>query len=92
MSNLIDYIKFFVPLIAFFCYIVAAIEFSSIAEEKGYKGYFWFCLLIPIIGYLMVIALPDKKKMERENYLGYHAKPAAIPSADTVSAAADILE
>lgn len=41
---------------------IAAIEFESIAAMKGYKGYFWWCFLLGIIGWLMVIALPDRGK------------------------------
>lgn len=40
----------------------AAIEFASIAREKGYEDskYFWCTFLLGIIGMLMVIALPDR--------------------------------
>lgn len=38
-------------------------EFQFIAEQKGHvsRKYFWFCFLFGIIGYLMVIALPDRR-------------------------------
>lgn len=43
-------------------YILAAKEFNSIANQKGYPGnkYFWWCFWVPAAGYLMVIALPDR--------------------------------
>lgn len=42
--------------------IMAAVEFNSIANRKGYPGnkYGWWCFLFPAAGYLMVIALPDR--------------------------------
>lgn len=40
---------------------LSAYEFDKIAHEKGYDGYFWYCLLVPFWGNLMVVALPDKK-------------------------------
>lgn len=35
--------------------------FSEAAKEKGYrsKKYFWICFCLGMIGYLLVIALPD---------------------------------
>ncbi len=43
------------------CFI-AALEFASIASEKGYDDakYFWYPFLLGIIGMLIVIALPDR--------------------------------
>lgn len=40
--------------------IMAALEFNSIANRKGYSGnkYGWWCFWFPAAGYLMVIALP----------------------------------
>lgn len=37
--------------------------FYEVAEEKGFpkKKYFWLCLLLPPFGYLLVIALPDRR-------------------------------
>lgn len=37
--------------------------FYEAAEEKGFpeKKYFWICLLLPPFGYLLVIALPDRR-------------------------------
>lgn len=43
-------------------YLIAN-EFYNIAKQKGYetKKYFWFCFWLGIVGYLMVIALPNLK-------------------------------
>lgn len=37
-------------------------EFRSIAQRKGYCGrkYFWWSFFTGFIGYLMVVALPDR--------------------------------
>lgn len=47
-----------------FDYVIAA-EMKSIAESKGCKTskrYFWFCFLLGLPGWLMVVALPNQKK------------------------------
>ncbi|MEG0638723.1 MAG: hypothetical protein RR824_01710 [Clostridia bacterium] len=43
-----------------------ASEFANIAEEKGYESrrYWHFCFWLSIVGYLIVIALPDRKLAE----------------------------
>lgn len=43
-------------------------EFYAIAEMKGYeyhKKYFWYCFIFGWIGYLMVIALPNKTAIKK---------------------------
>ena len=42
------------------CYI--AQQFESVAKDKGYTGrkYYYLCFFLGIIGYLLVIALPDR--------------------------------
>ena len=37
-------------------------EFYKAAVARGWpqKKYFWICFLLPICGYLLVIALPDR--------------------------------
>lgn len=37
-------------------------QFEEAAQKKGYtdKKYFWMCFLLGTIGYLLVIALPDR--------------------------------
>ncbi len=52
-------------LIAAACLLVswfAAKEFYKAAVARGWpqKKYFWICFLLPILGYLLVIALPDR--------------------------------
>ena len=44
--------------------LMLAGKFESIANEKGYSGFFWWCFFLNIVGYLMVVALPDKKGRE----------------------------
>ena len=46
---------------------IIAIKFASIAEEKGYSGYFWWCFLFGAAGWAMVIALPDRKNVPSDN-------------------------
>lgn len=41
-------------------WICVASKFEYIANEKGYSGYFWWVLLLGIIGIAMVVALPDR--------------------------------
>lgn len=40
----------------------AAKQFEEVAQKKGHnqKKYFWICFLLGAIGYLLVIALPDR--------------------------------
>ncbi len=42
--------------------ILLAREFYKAAVLKGWPGkrYFWFSVLLPFAGYLLVIALPDR--------------------------------
>ena len=44
-------------------YYFVAKEFYKVAEMKGYseRRYFWIPFLLGVIGYLLVVALPDKK-------------------------------
>ena len=46
----------------------AADAFYEIACMKGHeqKKYFWWCFGMPCVGYLLVIALPDKKTERQE--------------------------
>lgn len=45
----------------------AAGEFYKIAEDKGYHGrkYFWWAFLAPAVGYLMIVAMPDRGREQR---------------------------
>ena len=54
----------YIPLILFVVVVIdllAASKFSDIAKMKGHQGYFWWCFLLGLVGWLMVIALPDRK-------------------------------
>ena len=41
---------------------LVAREFYKAAVARGWpqKKYFWICFLLPIAGYLLIIALPDR--------------------------------
>ena len=61
-ANLIILLFIFGVIIRFF----AANEFHNIAMIKGFPSlkYFWWSFLFGIIGYLLVIALPDKNQQK----------------------------
>ena len=40
---------------------IIAKAFEKIAGEKGYSGYFWWCFLLGLVGWIMVAALPNKR-------------------------------
>lgn len=44
----------------------AARKFEEIAEMKGHSGYFAWCFWLGIIGWCMVIALPDRSNKTAE--------------------------
>lgn len=53
----------FLPIIAFFVINwFAAGEFYKLAEDKGYhsRKYFWWAFLVPLVGYILVAAMPDR--------------------------------
>lgn len=61
----------FLPIVIF--YVInwfAAGEFFKIAEDKGYhsKKYFWWAFLMPVVGYLLIIAMPDRAQYQRSVY------------------------
>lgn len=47
----------------------AAKEFYEIATMKGYpeKKYFWWCFFVGLVGWPMVIALPDRASKTYES-------------------------
>ncbi len=47
-----------------------AVKFKKIAEDKGYDSmeYFLVCFFLMFIGYIMVAALPDRKRFEMPVY------------------------
>ena len=49
-------------VIVFWIDYLIAKEFYAVAQTKGHfhKKYFWICFLLGVIGYLLVIALPDR--------------------------------
>lgn len=53
-----------IAIVVLIVQIMAALEFNSIANRKGYSGnkYGWWCFWFPAAGYLMVIALPDRSQ------------------------------
>lgn len=59
-------LSIFVGLVIAF---LAALEFYNIAEIKGHpKGkYFWYSFLLGIVGWLMVIALPDRRSAQQQS-------------------------
>lgn len=52
-------------------YLIAR-EFSMIANRKGIRGsrYLWWSFFLTIVGWLMVIALPDKNPFATEKKPG----------------------
>ena len=83
-----------VLLIAYCC----ASTFSSIACMKGHddRKYFWWTFFIPLLGALMVLALPDRSQTERvlpvvptagidrvnSQEAGFSTTPSKAPAAD----------
>ena len=63
--------KFFVCLLLLAAWLCvswfAAGEFYKIAEDKGYHGkkYFWWAFLLPLVGHLMIVAMPDRASGQR---------------------------
>lgn len=51
-------------------YLVAK-EFYRVAELKGYteKKYFWYAFVFNLLGYLLIMALPDKYARKNEKTL-----------------------
>jgi uncharacterized membrane protein YkvI len=64
------------------CIIVLVVDyfiakkFEYIANEKGYEGYFWWCFWVGLFGYLMVVALPDRKQIKEDTE---HKKTEELP-------------
>lgn len=47
---------------------IIAKEFYFAAQAKGYyeKKYLWICFFLGVVGYLLIIALPDRASGEKE--------------------------
>lgn len=59
---LVPFFIFVVIVVIFVINCFAAEQFSEIASMKGHlnKKYFWWCFWLGIVGWAMVIALPDR--------------------------------
>lgn len=57
---------YIISLIVMLCVnACAASKMQEIAEQKGTKERYWaWCFWVPIAGYAMVIALPDRSQMK----------------------------
>lgn len=53
-----------IAIVVFVIDVALAREFSAVAEAKGWYGskYFWYGVFFGIVGYLLVIALPDQSQ------------------------------
>ena len=51
-----------VLIIVLIIWLIAAFEFWEIARMKGHEKtrYFWYSFLFGLVGWMMVIALPDR--------------------------------
>lgn len=58
MSNIQIFLVLFVPYILLANYV--ANFFDEIAEEKGYKSFYSLCIVLPVIGWILILALPDR--------------------------------
>lgn len=60
----------FIIILALAIYIncIIAKNFQNIATLKGFnnKKYFWFCFWLGVVGYFMVIALPNNNNIPKE--------------------------
>ena len=56
-------------LVLWIDYLIAK-EFYFAAQAKGYyeKKYLWICFLLGAVGYLLVIALPNRASVRKEAY------------------------
>lgn len=54
-------------LLVLWLYWYVALQFERIAQMKGHyeKRYFWLSLFFTIVGYLLVIALPDRGQEQK---------------------------
>ena len=59
------------PIVIFFVVNwFAAGEFYKLAEDKGYhsRKYFWWAFLVPVVGYILIAAMPDRGADQRTVY------------------------
>ena len=68
--------------------IALSIKFANIAEEKGYSrsAYLWACILLGIVGYILVAALPDTSLYEKVSALEHKLSSSTTTSSHLSSA------
>lgn len=81
------FIYFLIAIAVIVIYYLIAREFYNIACQKGHykKRYLWIPFFFSIIGYCMVIALPDRGSEKEKNFI---AEPNPVVS-KSVSASID---
>lgn len=49
--------------------LILAVQFHQVAADKGYPQmkYFWLTFLFGVLGYMLVIALPDRGSVDKGN-------------------------
>ena len=54
-------------ILVFCAWVIIAFKFGSMAEQKGYNGiaYGCLCFFLPLLGWCIVAALPDKTLQEK---------------------------
>ena len=56
-----------VCILALLLHWFIARKFENIANMKGHKGYLGWCFFLGLIGWLMVVALPDRGQQRRRS-------------------------
>lgn len=71
-------------IIGLWIFYLLAVEFQKVADAKGWpeEKYKWIAFLIPIAGYLLVAALPDRGKTHTAGGMGQSEKDAAATMRD----------
>lgn len=61
--------------------IIVTDRFCDITEAKGYprNTYYWYCFLLGVVGYMMVLALPDRNLYAKIDALTNAASKPADP-------------
>ena len=76
MGNLAVYVLVFCT-VALLILGITADKFEAIANLKGHSGYYWWCFWLGVIGWAMVIALPDRRSEIKSSV------PAVTPTQET---------
>lgn len=84
---IVIFIYFLIVIVYLIIDYLIAREFYNIAGKKGHyeKKYLWITFMFGIIGYCMVIALPDRGSEKEKNFI---AEPTPVVS-KSVSASID---